>query len=335
MRGLAAGAAVAMGAPRPLRRDLAELLHLAGPVVAARVGVMTMGLTDALVVGRYSAVQLGFQALGWALVSVVVVTAMGLLSGVQVMASQALGEGRPRDAGAALRRGLAYGLWIGVGASALLIVGGPAFLHAGWISPHLADGATGPLIVLSLSLPGFTLSVAAGSWLEGLGRPRPVMVFMWIANIVNLAVNLVLVPGLFGLPALGASGAAWATFSSRSLLTAATLIYIAGMADARALGVFAKPARDKVISLRRSIGSSKGRLKSLVAQALLVLDAGPAGDEQRHQPDADNTARAGEKNPHRRQTTPRDDFTLRLTARLYRSARPPIVRRSGSFTGHS
>jgi len=259
MRGPAAGAAVATGAPRLIRSDLAELLHLAGPVVAARVGVMTMGLTDALVVGRYSAVQLGYQALGWALVSVVVVTAMGLLTGVQVMASRAIGEGRPRDAGATLRRGLGYGLWIGLGASALLIVGGPMFLHAGWISRSLADGATGPLIVLSLSLPGFTLSVAAGSWLEGLGRPRPVMVFMWIANIVNLAVNLILVPGRLGLPALGASGAAWATFSSRSLLTGATLIYIAVMPDARALGVFDKPARDRVReTAQRRIGYGAG-----------------------------------------------------------------------------
>jgi len=84
------------------RADLAELLRLAGPVVVSRVGVMTMGLTDAVVVGRYSAIQLGYQALGWSLVSVVLVTSMGLLGGIQVMASRAIGEQRPRYAGAAL-----------------------------------------------------------------------------------------------------------------------------------------------------------------------------------------------------------------------------------------
>jgi multidrug resistance protein, MATE family len=280
MRGPAAGAAVLTGAPRLIRIDLAELLRLAGPVVAARVGVMTMGLTDALVVGRYSAAQLGFLALGWALASVVVVTAMGLLSGVQVMASRAIGEGRPRDAGATLRRGLSYALWMGFGASALLIIGGPAFLHAGWISRKLADGATGPMIVLALSLPGFTLSVAAGSWLEGLGRPRPVMVFMWIANILNLAVNLILVPGHLGMPALGASGAAWATFSSRSLLTIATLIYIVRMSDARALGVFDKPTRDRVRETeQRRIGYGAGASNffEVAAFASMTLIAGSIG----------------------------------------------------------
>src|SRR6516165_7883242 len=95
----------AMAAPRagaavhPIRDDLRRLARLAGPVVAARVGVMTMGLTDTVVVGRYSAEQLGYLALGWAGTSAVLGSAMGLLSGVQVMASRALGEGRPDATG--------------------------------------------------------------------------------------------------------------------------------------------------------------------------------------------------------------------------------------------
>ena len=51
----------------PWRKDLAALLRLTGPVAAARLGVMAMGLTDAIVVGRYSAEQLGYMALGWTL----------------------------------------------------------------------------------------------------------------------------------------------------------------------------------------------------------------------------------------------------------------------------
>ena len=54
------------GAADLIRKDLAELMRLAWPVVFARLGIMTMGLTDALVVGQFSAVQLGYHALGWA-----------------------------------------------------------------------------------------------------------------------------------------------------------------------------------------------------------------------------------------------------------------------------
>ncbi|MEO8926679.1 MAG: MATE family efflux transporter [Caulobacteraceae bacterium] len=277
MRGPAAGAVASVRARSLVRADLAELLRLAGPVVASRVGVMTMGLTDVVVVGRYSAVQLGYLALGWTLASVVVVTAIGLLSGVQVMASRALGEERPDLAGAALRRGLVYAFWIGTAAMAMMILGGPPFLHVSGIAQGLADGSTAPLIVLALSMPGFALSVAAGSWMEGLGRPGPVMVIMWVANILNLMVNLALVPGRWGLPTLGAAGAAWATFSARSLLTIATLIYIAHMSDARALGVFAKPPRDKAREIeQRRIGYGAGAsgFFEVAAFASMTLIAG-------------------------------------------------------------
>ncbi len=264
----------------PVRADLGELLRLAGPVVASRLGVMTMGLTDVVVVGRHSAVQLGYLALAWTLVSVVVVTAIGLLSGVQVMASRAIGEGRPREAGAALRKGLVYASWIGAGATALLILGGPAFLRVSGVGPALARGAVDPLIVLALSLPGFTLSVAAGAWLEGLGRPRPVMILMWAANVVNLAVNLVLVPGHWGLPALGAAGAAGATLCARLLLTLGALAYIARMPDARALGVFDKPGRDRAREIeQRRIGYGAGASQffEVGAFATMTLIAGSLG----------------------------------------------------------
>ena len=77
-----------------MRADLVELLRLAGPVVMARLGIMVMGLTDAIIVGRYSAEELGFHALGWAPTSVIVTTAVGLLLGVQVMTARLVGEGR-------------------------------------------------------------------------------------------------------------------------------------------------------------------------------------------------------------------------------------------------
>jgi MATE family multidrug resistance protein len=89
-----------------IREDLSRLLRLSGPVVASRLAIMTMGLTDAIVVGRYSAEQLGFHALGWAPSAVVLMVAIGLLNGVQVMTARVIGEGRRHLAGAVLRRGL-------------------------------------------------------------------------------------------------------------------------------------------------------------------------------------------------------------------------------------
>src|ERR1700744_4554085 len=82
------------GRRNPVREDLARLLKLAGPVVLSRLGIMTMGLSDAIVVGRFSATQLGYHALGWALTSVVVTMSIGLLTGVQVMTARRIREGK-------------------------------------------------------------------------------------------------------------------------------------------------------------------------------------------------------------------------------------------------
>ncbi|HWU80580.1 MAG TPA: MATE family efflux transporter, partial [Caulobacter sp.] len=76
----AAGTALPPKRPRgPIMTDLTELLRLSGPVVLSRLGIMVMGLTDAIVVGHFSARQLGFHAMAWAPSSVFVTMTVGLL----------------------------------------------------------------------------------------------------------------------------------------------------------------------------------------------------------------------------------------------------------------
>jgi len=245
--------------PSAVRAELAQLAKLSWPVVLSRLGIMGMGLSDAVVVGRYSATELGYHALGWAPTSVVITMTVGLLIGIQVMTARAVGEGRPERTGAVLRRGLVYSAWISIVSAVVLALGGPPFLHAIGLERDLADGAGRALLVFCLSLPGWAIGTAAAFWLEGLSRPGPGAWIMWIANAVNLALDLLLVPGTFGLPALGAVGGAWATTGARTFLALAMLTYIALMRDARTLGVFDRALRDRVAEAeQRRIGFGAG-----------------------------------------------------------------------------
>ena len=279
-RPTAQASSVAGGRPRPVRTELAELSKLSWPVVISRLGIMAMGLSDAIVVGRYSATQLGYHALGWAPTSVVVTMAIGLLSGVQVMTARAIGEGRLHDTGAVLRRGLGYSLWIGLVSMAVLAAGGPLFLHSIGLEKSLADGATRVLLIFCLSLPGYVLSVSASFWMEGLSRPGPGAWIMWIANGINLALDLILVPGHFGLPALGAIGGACATTGARAFLAIFMLSYIALMPEARALGVFDKPERNRAAEAeqrRIGFGAGASNFFEVAAFASMNLIAGWIG----------------------------------------------------------
>ena len=139
------------------RAALSELLKLAWPVVMARLGIMTMGLTDAIVVGHYASRELAFHSLAWAPSSVVLTTAVGLMMGVQVMTARLLGEGRGDEVGAVLRRGMTYSLQIGlVSMIGLLLLGPFGLVHMG-LEDGLGEGATPALMVFALSMPAYLI----------------------------------------------------------------------------------------------------------------------------------------------------------------------------------
>lgn len=247
------------GRTQRVRAGTAELLKLSGPVVLSRLGVMTMGLSDAVVVGHYSAEELGFHALGWAPTSVVLTVAIGLLMGVQVMTARAIGEGRRIETGAVLRRGLVYSLWLGMGAMLLLGILGPVGLRNIGLETGLAEGAGRAVQVFALSLPLYAAACAGTFWLEGLARPVPASVIMWVANLVNLLLLFWLVPGDSGLPVSGAVAAAWATFGARAFLLLGIAAYILRMREARELGVFRKAPREPELEVQqRRVGYGAG-----------------------------------------------------------------------------
>ncbi|MFN3288792.1 MAG: MATE family efflux transporter [Sphingomonadaceae bacterium] len=109
---------------------LGELLRLAGPVMVSRFGIMAMGVSDAIVVGRHSAVELGYHALGWSLTAIVLVGGIGLLLGTQVLTARHRGAGRPERTGAVLQRGIGDALVIGLVSTAALHLAGIGIARA-------------------------------------------------------------------------------------------------------------------------------------------------------------------------------------------------------------
>lgn len=262
------------------RETLSELLKLAWPVVMARLGIMTMGLTDAIVVGHYASRELAYHSLAWAPSSVVLTTAVGLMMGVQVMTARLLGEGRKAEVGAVLRRGMVYALQIGfVSMFALMLLGPFGLQHMG-LEDGLGEGASPALMVFALSMPAYLISVAAQFFLEGLHRPKAGMVAMWVANAVNLGLNLMLVPDLLGLGVDGAVASAWATFGARTALAIFLVIFILRLPEARALGVFSKPKRDKAVEreqVKVGVGAGSSNFIEVGAFAAMTVFAGQLG----------------------------------------------------------
>lgn len=246
----------------------AELLRLAGPNVASRLGVMAMGLTDAIVVGHYSAVELGYHALGWAPTVTVLVAGIGLLLGVQVLTARHIGAGRPERTGAVLRRGVSYAVKIGLASTLGLVLLGPLVLANIGLEPSLAAGASAALIIFSLSLTPYLVADSLWFWLEAQGRPQVPMVAMWIANLVNLLLALWIVPGTSPFPVAGAVAAGWVTLAARCALLLMLAGWIWRWPHAHAVGVFRKAAPDRAEAReQRRIGYASGLSYAIEAGA--------------------------------------------------------------------
>lgn len=212
---------------------LPALLRLAGPVALARLGVMGMAIADVVMVGQLAPSELPFLALGWSPVGVLLLTGIGLLTGVQVLSAHAFGSRRPEDAGAALRKGLLLGAAAGAGgALALALISEPLLVLLG-IEPLMAGRSAVVAQILTLNVPFHLLFIACAYFLEGVQRPNAATVVMWIANLLNIALNWVLIPHF------GAAGSAWATVGSRLFLAIALLTWIGCMPGGRAYRPFA------------------------------------------------------------------------------------------------
>lgn len=233
------------------------LFTLAWPVVIARFGIMLMGLMDTVIVGHYSSVELGFHSMAWAPTSVFLVTSIGLLVGLQVKTSHYLGSGETHRIGAVFRRGMGYALGLGVGSMVLMMLFAPPLFRAS-VTETLAAGATVPLMIFALSMPFYMVSIGCSEFLEALGRTRQSMFIMMGANVVNVALLFLLVPGHIE-PIHGAVGAAIATLIARAMMMVAMLIYVARLPQAREYGIFKKHPADKPAAVdQRRIGYAAG-----------------------------------------------------------------------------
>lgn len=213
------------------RSYVTDLLRLAGPVALARLGIIGMGLVDVVVVGQLAPDELPHQALGWAPTGVFLVAAIGLLQGVQVLAARSLGQKNPYGAGMAFRRGLIIALVAGVLSAGLMWFGGERMFLAFGISAELAAPSARVMNIFALSIPLHLLYIAATYFLEAIKKPAASTIIMWVANAVNLALNL------WWVPEHGAIGSAWATVGARVFLAGAILAWIFMLKEARYYGV--------------------------------------------------------------------------------------------------
>ncbi len=205
---------VRLPAYRPGREDLRVLLRLATPVAVVQIGLMAMGAIDTVMVGRVSATDLAAVAIGNLYFFGIAVFGMGVLYALDPVIAQAVGAGDRVGIARGVQRGGVIATLLSAAAMLLLLPAGPFLTLARQpveVVPIAHEYAHG--LILGM-LPFYAFVVLRQS-LQAMGRVRPIVITVLVANLVNVGLNWVLIFGNLGAPAMGAVGSAWGSSLSR------------------------------------------------------------------------------------------------------------------------
>ena len=213
--------------------ELRPLLRLAGPVILAEIGWMSMGLVDTMMVGPLGPAAIAAVGLGSGVFAAIVLFGMGLMLGLDALVSQAYGARRFDEC----EHWLHQGVWMAIGAGPLVMaVALLVFLTLDrWgLHPDIRELVEPYLRVIAAGSWPLLLYAAFRRYLQGMHIVRPIMFALVSANIVNAFANWVLIYGNLGFPALGVEGSAWATTAAR--LYMAAFLYAAILREHRRRG---------------------------------------------------------------------------------------------------
>lgn len=188
-----------------------RILALAWPVMLTSLNWTLLQVTDVVVVGDAGTHEVAAFGGSRAVTFVTLMAAIGWLSGILVFASQADGaKDKPRT-GDVYREGLLLGALIGLVGGVILFVFAEGLLRVLSVSEAVLPISADVVRVMAFAFPPQLILIAASNFLEGISHPRRVMAVNLMTLPLNGVLAWALATGKFGLPALGAVGAALAT----------------------------------------------------------------------------------------------------------------------------
>lgn len=202
------------------------LSHLMLVVVLQNVVTYSVNMADNLMLGAYSQVSLS----GAATVNMIqfvfqsLVNALG--EGVVILGSQYWGQGRPspvrRLAGTALLTGLAAGTLVFAAASLLP----RQILGLFTTDPAIVEQGLAYLELIRFTYILFGMTGVLNAIMRTIGAVNVTFGVSVVSLVVDVAINYTLIFGKFGLPELGARGAAVGTLAARVLEVCILLGYL-------------------------------------------------------------------------------------------------------------
>lgn len=199
-----------------LRAQVPAILRLAVPITAGLAASTLLGVTDALMLAPLGPVPLAAVGLTGAVTMVLWAGAYGVLLVTSVRIGQAFGAGDMRRIPLVLRNALALGGLAGLGGAVLMGAMWPLLPLLGQPDEVLVAMPAYWAALCVTMLPFCVLTVFKSAF-EAVGRPWLGTAFAFLAVVVNVPLNWVLIWGAGPLPPLGLAGAGLATLLAETV----------------------------------------------------------------------------------------------------------------------
>ena len=202
-----------------------QTAKLAYPITIGQLGLVLMGFTDTIMLGRVSNDAMGAASVGNAIFFLFMLIGVGALYAVSTFTAIADGEGKPQQSIPIFISSLRINIWLSI---ALFLVNLILYYNFDILGQTPAVTAQGAeyLWIVNFSIPALMYYNSGKQMLDGLSKTQISMGVTFFGVALNVLLNWVMVFGHWGCPAMGLVGSAWATNISRFAM-AGLMLYMA------------------------------------------------------------------------------------------------------------
>ena len=175
------------------------------PILITQLCQAALGVTDAIMAGRVSALDLAAVSIGSGIWLPIFLLATGILIATTPLIGEMVGRDEHHHVPFITQQSLWAAMLIGVMGMGLVNVA-PLLLPLMGVPDNIQPLATTYLHGVSFGFPALAAYAVLRSYCEALGRPEPVTIISIIGLMANVPLNYWFIHGGLGIPALGGAG---------------------------------------------------------------------------------------------------------------------------------
>lgn len=261
-----------------------RLFALVLPILITQFSQSALGVVDAIMAGRVSALDLAAVSIGSGIWLPIFLLASGILIATTPMIGEVIGRDEHHHVPHITQQSLWTALVIGVIGFVLVRFVSPMLFGPMGVPHNIRPIAGGYLHWVAYGFPAMACYAVLRSYCEALERPEPVTIISIIGLFADIPLNYIFINGLFGLPAMGGAGCGLATALVLWINVILLAIYLAysnhhSFSRTRFFIGFSKPNRTQITKLLKlgvPIGVSIFFEASMFSLASLVIS--PLGE---------------------------------------------------------